>query len=691
MKKNILYTVIVCLLFTLIYYLMGPVYEGNDDWAIAFQLSRGAGSFATFLYPYLSLAFILVYSWIPSVAWWSVFLAASALLFMLIVVYYTVKKTKGFFRLILLFVWFVLIWLVGLEYLNFTRTAVILSLSGFLIIYFAVTEERRNIYFFILRVILGCFFYALGCMVRFEAALLILPFCGLCFFIHVLFQHKKNTSFIKHFSREFLYVGLMLVVAVFVNISCSYAWDQRPEWKSYQEYNTSRADVQDYLGNYPSWEEGKNQYEDIGISEIDLNGLYYWFTEDTSVYSTEKFSDLKETMYAPDFSGKEKFIEFFQMVFTNAVFWILLSVLILYCITLRRTKLWIGCYLSFFGAFLILLYFVILGRMQLRVMEPVFLCAVLSVFLIGLLQPQAKTAFFGKINSYTLILKNKNRDLFEKKIAVYVFPHCFLPVFIGLLLIPLFDNIGNMSFSHCDDGKDFAIREKYDYFNSNSDKLYFLPVLSDSWNQSFGIWERVPASYSENVFHLGGWPARSPYNQDKLSSNGIINPARSLFTDTNVYSLNDDFVFSFLKYHYGEEITCTQVDVLPANREDTIEKVVVKYTGPMGIQKEESFPFSGNIEVSYLENLDLYDVSVPILLDYNNLYLNIVVDGKTYTYFLENKGKAGYSGLLIGASEVLSGDIENMYLLGNTEEDVLVYLGDIANFSNNQVSPDILY
>ena len=557
-----------------------------------------------------------------------------------------------------------------------------MSLSGVLVLFFTILNGNNGSFiFYIFRLVVGFLFFAVGCMVRFQAALLIIPFCILCFTMFIIHNHKKGSSLRKKtFLVPFIASVTLVLVAISVNLSCSFSWSNRPEWDQYQEYNTSRSAVQDYFGNFPSWNDGKDLYSKIGVDEIDLTAIENWFTEDTNVFTTKVYQDLKEDLYFSDQNLFESLLELFYICFENPVFWILIGVLLFFsiqCHINNQYKFLLSFILSFGGSLFILLYFIILGRMQLRVMEPVLLCCIVSIFLIRCILPIEKDLCMGNIGSYSISLKKSSKVLFDKCFTVYLFPYCLYPLLFVLLIFPVWGDINNMSFSHSEDGKDYIIREKYDYFNMNSDNIYFLPVLSESWDKSFGTWERVPSDYCNNVFYLGGWPARSPYNINLLSDLNIENPVESLFNNPDVYSLNDSMIFSYLRAHYGEQITCVQTDVLPANRVDVVEKVVVKYSAPLQFEKQEKFPYDRELYISYLDSLDLYEVSVSANMDYENIYLNIVTEGKPYTFFLENKGDLEFSGFLLDAVNVFSGDIDDAYLVGRCGNNNLVYLGNV--------------
>lgn len=55
-----------------------------------------------------------------------------------------------------------------------------------------------------------------------------------------------------------------------------------------------RANVEDYVDRYPSWEEAKDAYAAIGLDGADVHVLLNWFTEDTERYTTETFREFAE-------------------------------------------------------------------------------------------------------------------------------------------------------------------------------------------------------------------------------------------------------------------------------------------------------------------------------------------------------------------------------------------------------------
>lgn len=669
---------IITLVFTVLYLFMGPSFETNDDWSIAWQLSRGAGDLASFLSPILSLIFSYLYAWFPTIPWWSLFLFFSGCFLLFTLLYITTKHFSGRRRYFFYIFWFVIIWLVCIKYMNFTRTALALSLSGGLWVIQSLSEDKKEKTLVISEIVLGLFIFSIGFMVRFQAACISIPFLLLTLgYYYLCFSKNKNEKrecLLKVITKAALLIGVLIVVQLSTMIS----WDMRPDWKNYLEYNTARSSIQDYAKNYPTWEEATKEYQDLGFKKNDEKMvLFEWFTEDTAVYSKNVLEEMG-LLYQSSSDKLQIFKDIVKTSLYNTIFWITFLFFIYVLYKKRDKEASLIAFMMLLSAAALILYFSFLGRMVLRIYEPTLLCVIVCIFLF--LQFPANNYRVQNRNEKSLYLtigtkiiedgcsRRKTLDIPLKMMLLLLL--CIVPFFFIMK-----EELKDISPPTISSKNDENVRLRMDYLDSAKDRIYLIPTLSDNWALAHGIWEAVPPDYCSNLFFLGGWMARTPTNVNNLADLNINNPAKSLFLNDRVFSINDTEVFSYLKRHYGQNITCTQVDAFP----QAGGKVIVKYSSPVMVDENiiDGKKYAEKTSFAYIPELDVWNLKINEKSNFANLYCNLVINGETYSFFLEDIIKNKYEGYFIDFTQQLLNEIDDAYLLGKSNDGKLVYLGSI--------------
>lgn len=653
--------------------LLGATYETNDDWSIALQLSRGEVAISSFQSPYLALFISKLYLTLPSLPWWGILAFGAAGSVLWVSFYIIFRSSKGIQKYILLFGTFVLIWLVGIKQINFTRTAMLFTIAGCLLCAFYIQKREHKI-----KIVLGCIGIIIGGMIRFQAALVIIPF----FLVLVLYSSIILKTFKTH-----KYVLLIGGFAPIVVLLCLYTLNNiylnsHSEWKAYNEYNYKRGIIQDYANRYPAWEEASEEYEKLGVVEGDEQlFLQKWFSEDTEVFNEETLEGISNLS-----SSKVNFSvvadNLFQQLGKNIIFWMFIIFSVAILVEYRKKAVLLTMILGLMGIGVIT-YFCIQGRIQNRVSEPVILCAILFLYLGYTCMKQVVNRHES---SYSISIAVKSLEKSQKnqvnKMNISVFS-IFVSIFsLMLLFYSIKDNLKTMHIPYFDEGKNSIVRQKTDYIDSTEDRIYLLTVLSDEWDKGYNMWENVPVGYCENMFFLGGWSARTPYNIEKLENMDIENPAKALIEKENVYSVFDTDILSFLKRHYDTNITCTRVDTF----KDDYDTSIVQYTSP----KDKPSKMDGNISKI---NIDIseyreYDQNATWTLEgkidftksseYKNLYCNVKSNNKLYSFRLQYQN--GYfSGDMYEFNTLLDTQISECYLIGENSMDEYVYIGEITD------------
>lgn len=667
-KKNDFKAFLLATILIGVMVLMKPVQDTGDDAFIAWQLSRGIGSIGSFISPYLSLLVSAFYEHIPKIAWWSVIHIMSAWVLMGVLIHIILKQYKGKDRLILYMILFVGIWISIVERVNFTRTAAGFAIAGIILIISYLYDENVGGKRYNLSCILcGYSLYILGCMIRFQAGLMILPFMLIYGFLKINDTHK-NGKVHARVVEKFIVLFSLFVVSAMLLLSQYIFWELHPEWKAYNEYNSVRSSIVDYVDKYPTWEQAERQYIECGLKEEnDLRLLFdKAFVGDTEVYSLETLQNIQK-LSKNEVGIKEKMKSTYervqQMFAEGRVFPWLILLLIYFCvITSKKKKMVFFLYLS--AAFAILGVFSFLGRMMLRVWEPILLC-VISMCIV----------YFDTSTN----IKNSYKSIRTIEKSVVIIIGIVLWFYTGMS-----QDFGGMGLPSYSDDRDEITRARAEYIEANADKIYLLsqPLIHHSPSPGFfGIWEPLPENYCNNYFALSNWDSRTPTNLHRLNEIGIDNPVKALFERKNVYSeFMDGRLFDFIKCHYNKNITCSFVDEFGDNG------AIVQYTAPI---KEAMINYVQNCDVTEIMSQisDHYSIQTWELsgniegIDNDNheaLYCNVMKkNGQIFTFRLAYDGDGGFYAYLFDVNEAWMSDVEQAYFVELKKDGRYSKLSDI--------------
>ncbi|PWJ48223.1 hypothetical protein [Faecalicatena contorta] len=671
--KEMMLSLFMTIIAIVIMVLLGASYETNDDWSIALQLSRGGIAISSFQSPYLALLVSSFYMRFPSLPWWGMLAFLGAASLMWIGFYITFRTYRGGRRYVFLFGIAVLVWLVGIRQINFTRTAMLFTIAGNLSCTFYLYTKDKKI-----EIVLGILGIIIGGMIRFQAALVVIPF----FIVPTLYFLIVKRQVVLY--KYFLLLGTLTPVLALVSL---YAFNtlylnEHNEWQTYQSYNYKRGIIQDYAERYPSWDEAKREYERLGLKKDDITMfMYNWFSEDTEVFDDKIMEGIMSLSDSKaDLNHVLKSI--FEQLKNTVIFWMVLIYSIFVFIESRK-KILLPIVLINSMVLGIITYFCIQGRIQNRVSEPLLLCALFAIFLIAIYIDDGNEF---KNSSYNLEIKiNSLGEKNEDKIKIIKIPmvsvlFCVLTI---LLLFPnIKSNLENMHIPYFDEGRNGIVKQKTDYINETADRIYLLTVTSDEWDKGFNMWENVPVGYCENMFFLGGWSARTPDNIQRLKRENIDNPAAALFEKENVYSVYDEGILEFLKRHYDARITSSRVDSFPDDNNTSI----VQYTAPKErpekndetIKKVKIF----SSEYCQYDNREGWtitgEIESPNAEDYQVLYCNVKVGKNIYTYRL-HYDKGEFSGNMYDLNKLIDREISECYLIGKNAADEYIYIEDIKD------------
>ena len=327
--------------------------------------------------------------------------------------------------------------------------------------------------------------------------------------------------------------------------------------KSYREYNSNRTIINDYLYRWSILTD-----DDLKDTELDLEDCYTffrWFSEDSEVFTTEKLGMVKEKsglsidLKLLIWNTRQYFKEKYSfLAWAKQDVCILLLTFLAAAYPIKSYKRNILALLVFGICTLGMYAFMIwLGRIE----ERVTFSVLISMAVFTMLLPTEDTAYGG--NCQTGTKKTDYNRRFDFPYIVRV----FAPAAVVLILV-----------IYCVTSNGTQITP----FSENRDKNASLDLINRKENEVFlfapdglGVsdgkvwWCTYNNDYCDNLFYLGGWDARCPYNVNRLKQYGIDNPAKALFEDDRVYSMKTpmtEIIVTHLRKHYGETIDYNYVE-----------------------------------------------------------------------------------------------------------------------------------
>lgn len=369
---------------------------------------------------------------------------------------------------------------------------------------------------------------------------------------------KENAKFkIKNFlgfvfNKRFLLLFLILITVVFsCDVVSTKINNSTDELKYYTEYTNLRSQVWDY--QIPSYEEAKEKYEEIGISENDLKMLDKMYMDDEGAFTVQKLEQIKAL--GDDFyANRSKLSVIASMIWVEGTdtflavtdkgmsLWSLFIVLAVYFLIIRKKYYFIPIILSLESAFLYI-YLWLFGRCVYRAVYPIVLCAILCIIY-----------SFDKssLKSFNFI---KNKNVLKSVLSIFT-------IILAIVITPLSYSCNlHSEVGPLENAKGYE--EMLSYIKQNSNKKFMfskgssvIPV--DNYKNPWLI--SVP-EYLENTISFDGTYYREPYSNKKTKEFGTDNLFKYVIDNDNVYFVDNasvDYIRIFTKYldeHYSKDST----------------------------------------------------------------------------------------------------------------------------------------
>lgn len=418
---------------------------------------------------------------------------------------------------------------------NYTVQAAFFMFVGLMML----VREARKKKIGRLNTCIGTVFVCVGIMWRIQAALLFVPFVSLELVVSQICSEKSDVIYCRNVKKIFGSVFLLFLMLV---LSRS-AVQMSERYNSSVTYDAARVIVQDY----PMKEWEKVECELIGISQSEYDSARAWVLLDTEVIDKDlllRISDVGEsTEFEWSLHGLVKGLE--KMALTvwrsSKTVWIFLGIfffIFLYAF-LANQSWWrkLECVLVCVGTWIIILYYIMIGRAPLRVWESVIFAAI-SILAINVI-------FIDK-------------HFVDKKWF------SALKLFIGLVLcVGIIKDVVTADFSMPQLAITSRINVDESVFDETfeNESLYFWHSWHANMTRYYMEQGKLPSEkFLQHNLPVGDWIYGQVYFNNHLKELKARNPAKALIERSNTYFISDDasFLLEYLQEHYRKDIEAKQ-------------------------------------------------------------------------------------------------------------------------------------
>lgn len=269
------------LFFVLAAFLLPIRFQDNDDSLMCLIASGNySGSpdahlvFINYIY---GLILKLFYVFVPGIEWYTLFFCLMHIVSLSVITYKIItNNNERIIRFMFVFLFYV-IETVIIQSFQFTTTAAILALAGFLLIF----DQKKWVAVF------GVLFILLGSLIRFEAVMLI-TIIALPMYIKKLINIRSLLLFV-----------ICLAAVVAFNLIDREIYNQDRNWRSYIEYNELRGKINDNPNAI-------SLRDNFSMNEININDykLLLKYFPDGNILNSHSLKQINEKLGLAQFDEK---------------------------------------------------------------------------------------------------------------------------------------------------------------------------------------------------------------------------------------------------------------------------------------------------------------------------------------------------------------------------------------------------
>lgn len=526
---SLLLNVIICFGLLLVF---RPCYETSDD---MFMNEFASGIFGkqenhlVFINYILSSILLVFYKVVPFLNWYAIFQYLSVFTSFVVITYIFIKTKGDAVGIGLSAIIITAFGYQGYILPQFSKTAGFLILAGALLVFF--TFECGEMAW--QKVLLGVLLMVVGAMFResmFLLGLLMMFPIGVIKFLWA-FATDKFKCLKKYVIICVVFVGTLACVKM-AYVYHDYQYECNAEWAEYIEWDQNLVKLID--GFFPYYEDDRELYEELGISEADLRYYEEWNIADTEQLSTETLARLVEAKDAYWISPRVKLLTFwsvFPMAFTGiSVFPYCVVIFAVLLLVSKKRSYW--AYVLEIGAlFVSYLIMYIRGRVLFnRIDVVVWLGAILACV-------------------YLCEMADEGSEIHKRRNGI------LLTIMLGCVgLHVCIINTSALRFIY-DSQFEEDIRARQEVISADKEHLYLCTanILGTGvLNNPFYVGKEGELS---NYYVLGSWTVNTPITNQVLENYGVSNPYRDIIDNEKVYIIdikNPELTEQYIQENYNE-------------------------------------------------------------------------------------------------------------------------------------------
>ena len=514
------------------------MYETNDDFAIAEKLAAGY-PYVGFVSYYLCKALIFVQDIFPGI---NIFIVSQLVMsFVSFTVLFKIILDRNLyiFEIILGAVVTAFFSLDHYSSVQFTKTSALLMTAGLILVADTYINNRDSRLKFVFYNIVAYALFFAGVAYRQKGMFPALAYAGVVMLLWLLLEGKE------YFKGRNPLAEIVIIIVLLVLAAVPYGLDLKsdaanagtPELALGREYQAERVKITDYP-MIERYEEHKDEYDAIGLSENDLYLIDRWIFDYDGAASLDNLKKINEINYPGVVASRsavnsaKKFLKnaykaVRDMNFTGMHI-ILLALLAVYFISAVRPRYW--------------LYAMLTGVLTSGIYIAVYYIS----------RPQYRAFYVADIGAafwmlFALsIISARNTKVIRNITCIAAV--CALALLFG-------PAISSLEAQGAHIAKQIEPQEVTDYFAANTDKFFIGPTTAMKQPAAYLDPLEVPVP-APNVSGTGGWETMTPYKLDFLATYGLTNPVSGLIDAPDVYYFGDSKkgkLREYLNKWYGSE------------------------------------------------------------------------------------------------------------------------------------------
>ena len=544
-NKLFLSTFINVILLIFLYVVFNCRFETVDDYLMKLISSGGFGSpnsHLVYINTILSSVLKYLYIIVPNVSWYESIQYLCIFVSLTTITYVVIKISEDnlfkviIFALALFFSAYTLY--VQLQY---TKTAAILTISGYLLLRYALdSNSKKEMLFSVLLLFLGMQYR----IYQFLGSSLICV--GI--FVPIIIDFVKNRNAeTKRKTISIFVVGFISLVLLLISIGADSINYSSEEWKSYLEYNKIRTNLLD--GGFPPYEDNKEFYISVDIDEDDYILYNNWDIDDNEKFDFETIKQI-DSIKQPDYINLNYLVDF---VYYSIKYFFFNNRIV--CHTLIFLSLMVLSLLFYNGELCSYLYICI----------SFVACVLYSYYIRESNHYIARVQISFLMSAYFVLIyliKPKTFNI-SKRLCVIIITIMFI--------ISSFIYINNWRF--IDDSVVDSIKYRDGILKAiYEDKNHlYLKREANSINFIDDLFVANIDYSGSNLLGFGGWYTASPVRNELKRKYNVENSYRDIVNNDMVYYLSDnskndvEAILKHIQKHYFKQAKAIKVKELDSN------------------------------------------------------------------------------------------------------------------------------